>query len=272
MRSRTNNIFAHRGFTLLELTIAMFLVASLTVTLYESLRVANHARLSAEASVVQSSEFDLALNIMRADLENVPPTYGSQSGTASILANEFSDQLNSTSNGQTLDFYTCGDGLLKGAQTGQGQLPQQSSQQGPQQSLQQQTQAQQQQQQWNAASEIKQVEYALDVPAGSTQQCLVRRVWDNVQALAENQGDPREEIICRGVDQFSLRYFDGSAWQTSWDSSQLDYQMPEAVEVTLHLQAPPGSNQAPKSFVCVIPIACSNAANDPNVNSGIGGL
>jgi hypothetical protein len=93
-----------------------------------------------------------------------------------------------------------------------------------------------------------------------------------VQALAVSQVDPREEIICRGVAQFSLRYFDGSAWQTSWDSTQLDNQMPEAVEVTLQLQTPAGSNQAPKTFVCVIPIACSNAANDPNVNSGIGGL
>jgi hypothetical protein len=38
------------------------------------------------------------------------------------------------------------------------------------------------------------------------------------------------------VRSFNLRYFDGSTWQDSWDSTQLDNMCPTAVEVTLELQ------------------------------------
>ena len=278
-RPRNNN-FARRGFTLIELLLAITLSGVLMATLFENLYVANKARHSAEEGLVQSRQYDLALQWLHMDLENVPPTYGSQPGTTTILANDFTDQLNSGGPGQTLDFYTTNDGLLPGAQLpggtipmppAEGSPPPPSQEQPPQQSLQQQVMSQQQNQQWNAGSEVKQVEYALEVPGGSTQQCLVRRVWDNVQALQVQQDNPREEIVCRNVAQFSLRYFDGSQWQTTWDSPSNDNQMPAAVEVTLQLAAAPGTTDAPKAFVCVIPISCSNVANDPAVNTGLGG-
>ena len=77
---------------------------------------------------------------------------------------------------------------------------------------------------------------------------LVRRVRRNL--TAQNPPDVDEEIICRGVSSFKLEYFDGSQWQTTWDSTENtdannNNALPAAVRVTLEMEAPAGRWRRP---------------------------
>ena len=65
---------------------------------------------------------------------------------------------------------------------------------------------------------------------------LVRRVTTNL--LTGTTQQPYEEVICRGVRSFNVRYFNGSGWLDSWDSTQYENMAPTAVEVTVELQRP----------------------------------
>jgi len=100
---------------------------------------------------------------------------------------------------------------------------------------------------------------------------LVRRVTRNIPPLSITQITPDEEIICRGVSSFTLQYFDGSNWNPTWDSANVeDNTVPVAVQVTLELNPPAGAkpNATPQQFIRVFTLPCSTAATDPAVNSG----
>ena len=106
---------------------------------------------------------------------------------------------------------------------------------------------------------------------------LIRRVNRNlfVQTLAQ----PDVEVLCRNVGGFTVQYWNGTAWVPSWDDTQLDYQLPIAAMVTLQLDRPIDGNPANTSaantrsftFTRVIPLECSNAATDPQVNTSYTG-
>ena len=72
--------------------------------------------------------------------------------------------------------------------------------------------------------------------------------------------DPAEEVICRGVQSFDLRYFDGVDWQDKWDSAAQGNVLPRAVEVTLELVPAVDANEDEKGpWVCrVFQIPCSS--------------
>ena len=56
--------------------------------------------------------------------------------------------------------------------------------------------------------------------------------------LASTIPEPVTETLCRQVVSFNLRYFDGSAWHDSWDSTTNDNALPAAVEVQLSILRP----------------------------------
>ena len=70
----------------------------------------------------------------------------------------------------------------------------------------------------------------------SGQTVLVRRLTSNL--LASTIPEPVTETLCRQVVSFNLRYFDGSAWHDSWDSTTNDNALPAAVEVQLSILRP----------------------------------
>jgi hypothetical protein len=98
---------------------------------------------------------------------------------------------------------------------------------------------------------------------------LVRQVNRNLLAQAEMP--PEEEILCRGVRSFSLRYFDGTIWQENWDSTTLGDVLPTAVEMTLDIDYPRKVGQPPTAYriVRVIPLACAKPATDATGTGGI---
>jgi general secretion pathway protein J len=206
-----------RAFTLLELIVAMMMVAILSMSLYASIRVAFKVQSSAEAAVVPAATAAIAMNIIRDDIENALPTNGD-------LANSFvgtDSQDDRGMPGDDLVFFTTADSPAH----------------------------------VNANGEIKNVELTVVIPTNSSDHALIRRVNRNL--TAQVQANPDEEIICRHVMGFNLRYYDGTQWNDTWDSStSTDNLLPTAVEVTLDIQSAPDA--APQRYVRVFPVSCSS--------------
>jgi hypothetical protein len=108
----------------------------------------------------------------------------------------------------------------------------------------------------SANGDVKKVELCVEVPSGTSDHALVRRVTRNL--LSQVDATPDEEILCRHVGGFNLRYFDGSAWQDSWDSTAKTNAVPTAVEVTLTLEE---TDLTPSiTYTRVFAVPCSTTA------------
>jgi type II secretion system protein J len=219
-----------RGFTLLELILAMALVAIISVSLYASLAIAWRAKRTAEEAVRPARASILAADLVCQDLESALPPTG-------ILAGPFiGTQQNGTSAGSAmdlLDFYCVGEDAPPAQQN-------QPLMEG-----------------------IRHVE--LSVRTDVDPPVLVRRVTRNL--LATTQDDAAEEILCRGVRSFALRYFDGNTWSDEWDSTTADNVLPTAVELTLEIQSDPSltaaqAQDAPITRITrLVPLTCGRAAD-----------
>jgi general secretion pathway protein J len=216
-----------RGFTLLELIVAMMMVAILSMSLYASLRVAFKAKSSAETAIAPSAAADITMSLLRDDLENALPPNGVLAGN--FVGTDSRDDRNLDAD--DLVFYSTADSPEHPAANG----------------------------------EIKNVELTVVTPTGSNDHVLIRRVTRNL--LAPVQANPDEEVLCRHVMGFNLRYYTGSVWDDSWDSTTEDNTLPVAVEVTLDIQL--AADQPPQRYVRVFPLSCSTAAFDSAVNGDI---
>jgi prepilin-type N-terminal cleavage/methylation domain-containing protein len=219
---------SRNAFTLLELILAMSLVAIVSISLYASMYVAFRAKRSAEAAVRPVRGGTVAADLVCRDLESVPPPTG-------ILAGPFVGTHQSGAQAGTehdmIDFYSVGEDFAPGQQT----LPLQEG--------------------------IRHVQLAVRTDVDPP--VLVRRVTRN---LLSTTGDiAEEEILCRGVRSFAVRYFDGNAWYADWDSTTTENVLPVAVQIELQIQADPSmtSSQAqeePFSRVTrTIPLACGRS-------------
>ena len=105
--------------------------------------------------------------------------------------------------------------------------------------------------------DCKRVQFAIVSEAeGSSQNDLVRYVTTNL--LAPILVDPTEELLCRGVQSFSLSYFDGANWNDTWDSSQHNNTLPVAIQLALVLQ-PLRADDPPIQTVRTITLPCGLA-------------
>jgi hypothetical protein len=91
--------------------------------------------------------------------------------------------------------------------------------------------------------------------------------------LASAQIQPEDEILCRGVRSFALQYFDGSYWQTEWDSTAVGDVLPLAVQIQLELEpaAGPDSDGLPNRIVRIIPLACAKPIDMTGEEGSSGG-
>jgi general secretion pathway protein J len=205
----------HRAFTLLEMILAMAMVAMLSGALYMSLTVAFKARDSAQAAITPVRTANIAMDLVRQDFESVPPPASTDQAAQSTtlataaapntLAGPFQgvEQAGGAGGAVTssIIFYSLGREtasltqdrpLLEGA---------------------------------------RRIE--LGVRSEGGQSYLVRRVTRNI--LAQTVPQPEEEILCRGVRSFIIRYYDGQTWTEQWDSTTVGDVLPAAVEVTLEI-------------------------------------
>jgi general secretion pathway protein J len=82
-------------------------------------------------------------------------------------------------------------------------------------------------------SDVVQIEIILVEGDGVEPRRLVRRTTRNL--LAPTVPEPEQETLCRDVAGLNLRYFDGSYWHDSWDSTVFADRVPLVVEITLSL-------------------------------------
>jgi prepilin-type N-terminal cleavage/methylation domain-containing protein len=228
------------GFTLLELILAMSLVAIVSLSLYASMRVAFNAKRSAQAAVAPVRGGAIAADLVCKDLESVPPPNG-------ILAGPFIGTYQAGAVAGTeldvLDFYSVGEDATPARQT----MPMQEG--------------------------IRHIELAVRTDVDPP--VLVRRVTRNL--LSSTGDETEEEILCRGVRSLAIRYFDGTNWYEDWDSTTTDNTLPVAVQLTVEVQADPSlpASQAqsqPYSRVTrTIPIACGRSQDLSDSDSSSGG-
>ena len=212
------------AFTLLEILVAMTLLSVLAGSLYASLHIAFKARKSAVSAIEPVRTIQLAMELVREDVESALPPTG-------VLAGAFYGQDAQDDAGRDADSLLC-----------------HSSAGGPERA--------------EGTCDIKRIELTFVSPPDAAERVLVRRVTTNL--LAPQTVEPTEEILCRGVQGFNLMYFNGSDWQDNWDSSSQDNLLPLAVEVTLAMDRPtqgqPAANGLQLSQVFLLP--CSAAATD----------
>lgn len=108
-----------------------------------------------------------------------------------------------------------------------------------------------------AQSDIRKVQLALVESDDGASRALALLVTTNL--LATETPEPTQEILCRQVAGLSLRYFDGSDWYDSWDSTTRDNALPLAVEVTLKLKIEGESDETPTHAVTqIFSLPCSS--------------
>src|SRR3954451_14962748 len=187
------------AFTLMELSLAMGMMAMLALTLYMSLAIALRARDSAAASVGPVRAATVAADLVRQDLESLLPPRGHLPGA-------FIGYMDSSLPGgrsDNVEYYCVGSDAARLADS-------------------------------PLAEGIRKVD--LLVRTDVKPPMLVRQVYRNLLAQAEMP--PEEEVLCRNVRSFSLRYFDGTLWQDQWDSTTMGDVLPTAVEMTLDIDYP----------------------------------
>jgi type II secretion system protein J len=235
-----------RAFTLLEVLVATLLTALLVGSLYASLSTAFKARRSALAANGPVRKTCIALELISEDLRSavIPNTVtaGVTSGQAGlVLAGAFQGQDaqgDGDRDADTLVFHSVANSPEPAELIG----------------------------------DIKKVELACEPAADGLSQNLVRRVTTNL--LAPVVPEPQTEILCRGVRAFNLRYFDGSDWLDTWDSTTINNALPLAIEVTLQLDPEPAQAASQAGYlatrVLLVPCGIDSSATTTagNVTSG----
>ena len=248
-----------RGFTLIELVVALFIVGIIAVSMSSTLWMAYNTTRKAEAAVTPGDQSSMALDSLCDDLQcalqpESVPTPSVLVGAASVATNNEQtaflgtpEQDNRGHEADDVVFFTTSESPVHVYANG----------------------------------EIKCVEYKVVQPVGRADHVLVRRVTRNLLPLSGQTASTDEEIICTGVSSFKLEYsYDGTNFtpQTttagSWDATQEDNTIPAAVRVTLELEEQPLSNGKvqTRSFTREVFLPCSTADLDPQVNAGVSGL
>lgn len=176
------------GFTLLEMLVAIALMAMVAGSLYGGLFIGFKAHRSAMNGISPVRSASLTLDLLRQDFDGVLKANG-------VLIGAFSGS--GGTGADSLDFYSSAN------------VPNERE----------------------VACDIRRVQLSVETLPGESESVLMRRVTANLMAITNPV--VREQVLCRHVKTFRLRFFDGSLWQDVWDSSAQEGMLPLAVEVTL---------------------------------------
>lgn len=228
---------ARRGaFTLLEILLAIGMIAMLSLSLFAALNVGFRARETAAAAVIPPRAAAIAMELIQEDLQSVLPP--AKAATGRELAGPFlgTHQMGLGAPADYVQFYCVG-----------ADRPDDDS---------------------PFAEGIRMTELSLRTDVDPP--VLVRRVTRNL--LAAVQEEPAEEVLCRQVTSFTLEYCDGTTWQDGWDSTALEDALPTAVRVTIEMRVPPrrgDRGEQPKYRISrVIPLTCAKPL-DASLTGGI---
>ena len=209
-----------RGFTLLEMLVATAMIAVLAGSFYATLRTAFKARDSSDAAIKPIRKAELALELLREDLQSAMVPRG-------LLAGPLLGQDSIDASGQANDYVSVHCAVGAADKSGR-------------------------------PGDVRKVDLFCEKPEGTAENCLVRYlVWN---LLAPQTQELIREVICRNVYAFNIRYFDGVDWQDSWDSVVQGDVLPLAVEVTIQLASEQDASGGERGYTTsrVFPIPCSS--------------
>lgn len=193
-----------RGFTLLELLVAMVLMVTVASCLYTALYTGFHAHRSALLAVEPTSQALNAIELLKQDILGVLPP--DSNGLAVSFIGTDSRGLKGI-DADSLDFYTThiyADGEQPSGGLGKiGLLLDEDTE-------------------TNSNSRGNYTCYR-----------LVRQVTTNL--LAPKAVEPEEQVLCRDVTSLNLRYYDGDDWLEEWDSTEDANSLPLAVEIDIEV-------------------------------------
>jgi general secretion pathway protein J len=215
------------AFTLLEVLLALSIMSVLAVALFASLHAAFKAKRSAEESLEAVRTGEATIELLRGELEFALPPRG-------VLAGAFTGR----------DWVGPGGGADDDVTFYSNAAPPPTT--------------------THNTADVKKVMLTLLTLEGTGERVLARRVTSNL--LATVRPEPDDEILCRGVFGLDLKYFDGTFWWNSWDSTLERDALPVAVEVTLELDPPKSRTNAgddrPLRFSRVIQIPCTGEGDE----------
>lgn len=204
-----------RGFTLMELILAMAVAAILLVAINGVLFTAMRLRESTYAAVDQSLPVERTLSYLRRDLEGAmpPATNGVFSGDFRV-GTVSSMGLNRPVN---IELYTT-TGALKVDEP------------------------------WG---DVQQVTYELRPSSDSSSpgKDLIRSVTRNL--LAAIPPAPDDQRMMGGVENIEFSCYDGTEWRNDWDTTTTDTNLPVAVRVRIQMA---GANPDSQTIEMVIPV------------------
>ncbi len=223
------------AFTLLELLVALVLMNILAASLYAGLHIAHRARDQALERLQPVRTAELTADLIRRELEAALPPTGIMAGA--FIGEDGLDQAGRDSD--ILTFSAATNVVRPGERAG----------------------------------DLREVTLALLDSEGTQGSALVRLTSTNL--LAPEEPEPVEDVLCRGVRSFNLRYFDGSDWLEVWDSTAVENALPAAVEVTLGIDGRPdpvtGSEEHEQELCRVVLMPCySVPGSGVQVNRGTG--
>jgi prepilin-type N-terminal cleavage/methylation domain-containing protein len=236
-----------RGFTLLELLVAMLMVGIVGLSLFAMLQTSFHARAAADRAVEPSRTASLALDYMVRDIQGAVNPGGKLSNmflgltTTAVDAsgNAVASTPAATAGGAAAATAIPYVSVMAGTVTGAFEGTDQSDDRGnPGDDLKFLTTAYTPTHPEGGNGDMKWVELTVVTSQNGQDHLLVRKSYSNLLPMTVE--DPDTEVICRGVYGFNLRYYDpvNQVWQDSWDCSLYNNQLPAAIEITLQLERP----------------------------------
>lgn len=216
------------GFTLIELILAVGMIAIAMAAINGALFGAIRLRDRTVDAVETAIPVNQAMTIMRRDLLSVMPAGGTLSGDFKV------GQITSPGVTETvnLEMY-CSNGALRTNEP------------------------------WG---DVQRVTYELKSPVNPAMmgggRDLVRSVTRNL--LATVTPTPKEQVLLNGVDSVEFLCFDGSTWQSVWDTTLNNTNLPVAVRVKIHPHvAFSASIEERMPLELLVPIITLSATNLP---------
>jgi prepilin-type N-terminal cleavage/methylation domain-containing protein len=204
-----------RAFTLIELLLAVFMASILLAALYALFGRVVHLREQAAAHERDTRLRAHALAVLRNDLMNARVSGGLMAATL---------------DGETTSTISTFPGYLHfTTTTGRDDAD-------------------------NQFGDTQEVEYYVDTDpntGSATSGQLVRMVYRVV--LAETRTISSEDKLLSGVTSMELSFFDGTEWNDTWQVTDDAPDLPLAVRVTIHLEAPDKTSSVPAPIEVLVP-------------------
>jgi general secretion pathway protein J len=216
MIARHHNLERARGFTLLEVLLAVAVFAIVLVAIHTVFYGAVRLRNKSAASIEAALPLQHTLAIIKRDLANMVAPGGTLSGPL-----QTSPTTSSLTDQASPDFYTASAVIDETTP-------------------------------W---AEVQKVAYLLVDPTNTVAgKDLVRSVTRNLLPTLEEQ--PAQQWLMSGVEGIAFYFHDGTQWREAWDSTTEEAQLPRAIKVQIHLAADTAaaSQRLPIELVVVLDV------------------